>query len=125
MPQPHRRIAAHPERQSRHDNEAYLTACKHVHLSCKSAKRHDNFSSKADGSRVVPCGVKGMQSTPLRIGLQWLQVLPSALLHHQVAGLPELLQPRMRKLLTPLTPLARRSWQKALQSGVLPTYHIL
>ncbi len=72
---------------------------------------------------MFPYGVKGMQSTPLRIGLQWLQVPPSALLHHQVAGLLELHQPRMRKLLTPLTPLARRLWQKALQSGVHPTYH--
>jgi hypothetical protein len=79
--------------------------------------------SKPGGSRVFPYGVKGMQSIPLGIGLQWLQVPPSALLHHQVAGLPVLHQPRRRKLLTPLTPVAHRSWQKALQSGALPTYH--
>ena len=37
---------------------------------------------------------------------QWLQALPSALLHHQVEDLLRQRQPKMRSLLMPWTPVA-------------------
>lgn len=65
-------------------------------------------------------GLVALQCSPLWSAQQWLQVLPSAQLHHQVEDLPEQHQPKTRSLLKPWKPQVHKLLQMGLPPWVDP-----